>query len=289
MQWWDGFSAVTDLSNPDGKKWFKGQLDYLIDTYQVDGFKFDGGDAVHYSASRMLGAAKSFQSGITPNQHSELFVQLGLDYPMNEYRACWKMGGQPIAQRLRDKSHNWEDLRKLIPGSVCQGIMGYPFTCPDLIGGGEFLSFINLEEVDQELIVRAAQCHALSPMMQFSVAPWRVLNKKHLEICKAMADLHTTMGDEILALAKESAQTGEPIVRHLEYEYPHQGFIECDDQFLLGDSILVAPVLSKGARKRMIQFPPGRWKGDDGSLVKGSCELEVDAPIHRLPWYRKVE
>ncbi len=138
MQWWDGFSAVTDLSNPDGKKWFKGQLDYLIDTYQVDGFKFDGGDAVHYSASRMLGPAKSFQSGITPNQHSELFAQIGLDYPMNEYRACWKMGGQPIAQRLRDKSHNWEDLRKLIPGSVCQGIMGYPFTCPDLIGGGEF-------------------------------------------------------------------------------------------------------------------------------------------------------
>ncbi len=125
--------------------------------------------------------------------------------------------------------------------------------------------------------------------MQFSVAPWRVLNKKHLEICKAMAELHTTMGDEILALAKESAQTGEPIVRHLEYEYPHQGFIDCDDQFLLGDSILVAPVLWKGARKRMIQFPSGRWKGDDGSLVKGPCELEVDAPIHRLPWYRKVE
>lgn len=288
MHWWDGFSAVLDLTNPNGRQWFKHQLDSLMSVYGVDGFKFDGGDAVHYSEKCMLVPTKSFQE-VSPNTHCELFAHVGLDYPLNEYRACWKMGGQPIAQRLRDKHHNWEDLRKLIPGIINQGLMGYPFTCPDLIGGGEYLSFRNLDRVDQELIVRAAQCHALMPMMQFSVAPWRVLNKKNLEICLDMALLHTRMGEEILALAKEAARTGEPIIRPLEYEYPHQGYVDIIDQFLLGKKILVAPVLEKGATKRSVYFPPGKWQGDDQSIVTGPIILNVVAPLTSLPWYRKID
>jgi len=288
MNWWDGFSAVLDLSNPKGRKWFKLQLDNLMDVYGVDGFKFDGGDAVHYSEKRMLVPAKSFQE-VNANIHCELFARVGLDYPLNEYRACWKMGGEPIAQRLRDKEHNWQDLHKLIPGIINQGLMGYAFTCPDMIGGGEYLSFRNLDNVDQELIVRAAQCHALMPMMQFSVAPWRVLNNNNLQICRDMALLHARMGEEILSLARDAARTGEPIVRPLEYEYPHQGYVDVADQFLLGDKILVAPVLEKGAVKRSIHFPPGKWQGDDQSVVTGPVTLEVEAPLTRLPWYRKID
>ena len=118
MEWWDGFSAVVDLTNPEGYRWFKAQLDRLMTTYGVDGFKFDGGDAEHYSGKAMLSKARSFKSDVTPNGHCELFARLGLEYPMNEFRACWKMGGQPLAQRLRDKNHSWEDLRKLVPGSI---------------------------------------------------------------------------------------------------------------------------------------------------------------------------
>lgn len=287
MQWWDGFSNVVDLSNPGGLGWFKKQLDRLIRTYGVSGFKFDGGDAAHYSESRLQSPARSYRDAMTPNLHSELFVRLGLDYPFNEYRAAWKMGGQPIAMRLRDKRHDWEDLAKLVPGSINQGLMGYPFTCPDLIGGGEYLSFIDLQAVDQELIVRAAQCHALMPMMQFSVAPWRVLSAENLAICLEMARLHARMGEEILQLARDAARTGEPMVRSLEYQYPHRGYAGICDQFLLGESILVAPVLEKGARTRIIRFPEGMWHGEDGTAVKGPAVIEVEAPLSRLPWYRK--
>ena len=41
-----------------------------------------------------------------------------------------------------------------------------------------------------------------------------------------------------------SAKTGEPIIRHMEYAFPHQGFVDCKDQFMLGDRYLVAPVLT---------------------------------------------
>ncbi|MBN1480574.1 alpha-galactosidase [candidate division KSB1 bacterium] len=289
MQWWDGFSNVIDLSHPQGLAWFNKQLDFLVETYGIDGFKFDGGDAVHYSQQRFLSPTVSYDKEITPNEHSELFVKLGLDYPFNEYRAAWKMAGQPIAMRLRDKRHDWEDVQKLVPGSIAQGLMGYPFTCPDMIGGGEYLSFIDLESVDQELIVRAAQCHALMPMMQFSVAPWRVLDEKNLHICVEMAQLHTNMGDEIVTLAKESAKTGEPIVRSLDYEFPNNGYEEITDQFLLGSSILVAPVVEKGARTRTVVFPPGTWKDQEGMEFVGPSMEIVEAPLEKLPWFRKVK
>lgn len=289
MQWWNGLSNVIDMSNPKGQKWFKKQLDYLVEEYGVDGFKLDGGDAIHYSSERFLNKTRSYKSDITPNEHSELFVKFGVQYPFNEYRAAWKMGGQAVAMRLSDKSHSWRDLQKLVPGGLNQGIMGYPFTCPDLIGGGEYLSFQDAEKIDQELIVRAAQCHALMPMMQFSVAPWRVLNQENLNICVEMAALHVTMGDKILELAKLSAKTGEPIIRSLEYEFPGNGYENIKDQFLLGDDILVAPVLTKGAVTRSIVFPQGTWKGDDGSVVKGPAQKEIEAGIERLPWYRKIK
>ena len=44
VQWWDGFSAVADLTSPEAR-WFTGQLRRLVEAYGVDGFKFDGADA----------------------------------------------------------------------------------------------------------------------------------------------------------------------------------------------------------------------------------------------------
>lgn len=54
-----------------------------------------------------------------------------------------------------------------------------------MIGGGEFGSFLDIDtdNFDQELIVRSCQIHAFMPMMQFSVAPWRILDREHLDIC----------------------------------------------------------------------------------------------------------
>ncbi len=287
-EWWDGYSAVVDLTNPTGKQWFKAQLDRLVKDYGVDGFKFDGGDARYYSARLMFMPPRAFDPRVTPNGHSEEFARLGLDYPLNEYRATWKMGGQPLAQRLRDKNHDWADLRKLIPGILNQGVMGYAFTCPDLIGGGEYLSFHGLKTIDEELVVRAAQVHALMPMMQFSAAPWRVLHPGNMEIARQAAKLHEQAGPEILALAKRSAATGEPIVRSLEYQYPSRGYGAITDQFLLGEEVLVAPVLHKGATERTVIFPPGAWRGDDGRTVRGPAKETVKAPLTRLPWWRRV-
>lgn len=281
VRWWNGASAIIDLTNPEGEQWYIDQMENLQKKYGVDGFKLDAGDPEFYNN------VYSYKD-VLPNEHTEKHASIGLRFPMNEYRASWKMAGQALAQRLRDKDHTWEHLNTLIPDIIAQGLNGYAFTCPDMIGGGELDSFLDTSILDEELIVRSAQCHALMPMMQFSVAPWRILNQENLKICKNMANLHTQFGNEILIIANESGKTGEPIVRSMEYMFPNKGYEKIRDQFMLGNHILVAPVLEKGKVSRFINFPKGKWQGEDGSFVKGPVRLEVDAPINRLPWYRKI-
>jgi alpha-glucosidase (family GH31 glycosyl hydrolase) len=281
VPWWNGQSALLDLTVPEAGEWFRGRLDHLMETYGVDGFKLDAGDPEYYVD---VIASKD----IAPNDHAELFAEIGLHYTLNEYRATWKMGGQPLAQRLRDKGHSWEDLHTLIPHMLTSGLSGYAFTCPDMIGGGLMGSFINLEKVDQELMVRSAQTHAFMPMMQFSVAPWRVLNEEHFEATKQAIEKRARFVDRIMELAHEAARTGEPIVRYMEYEYPGHGYATVTDQFLLGSDILVAPVLQPGAVTREVIIPPGEWRGDDGRTHTGPGTISRPVTLNDIPHYVRV-
>jgi len=281
IRWWNGASACLDLSNPKAQEWFKGRLDFLVNEFGVDGFKFDAGDADFY-----INDVVSFKKG-TPNDQTTWFAELGLKYPLNEYRASWKMAGLPLVQRLRDKGHNWEDLQKLIPDQMSQSVMGYTYTCPDMIGGGEYQSFLQASTIDQELVVRSAQVHALMPMMQFSVAPWRVLSKENEAICLEMAKLHLKMGPKILELAWQASKTGEPIVKPMALAFPVGGFETVKDQCMLGDNILVAPVVEKGVRSGKVVFPEGKWKGDDGKTITGGKTIEITVPLERLPYFTK--
>lgn len=281
VSWWNGFSAVLDLSNPVAEEWFKLQLDFLQEEYGVGGFKFDAGDARYYTKGLSKG-------NVSANEQTELFGKIGLKYPLNEYRAMWKMGGQPLVQRLRDKSHNWDDLRKLVPSMLLQGIMGYYFNCPDLIGGGEFTSFLGNATIDQELIVRSAQCHALMPMMQFSVAPWRVLDKKHFKAVKQAVETRMKYVDYILEEAKKTAKSGEPTIRSLEYSYPGNQYGRINQQFLIGEKLLVAPVLQKGETQHKVILPKGRWKAFNGKIYDGNSEIIVPVTINDLPYFEKI-
>lgn len=281
IKWWNGYSAEVDFTNPAASDWYRQQLAYLQSEYGVDGFKLDAGDMEYYPPEGI-----SYVKA-TPNEQSEAWGAIGLAFPLNEYRAMWKRGGQPLVERLRDKAHNWEDLQTLVPNMLAAGLLGYQFTCPDMIGGGEFTSFIDNARLDQDLFVRSAQIHALMPMMQFSASPWRVLDTVHFNAVKKAVALRQRFTPYILQLAKQSAQTGEPIARHMEYVFPKQGFAKCKDQFMLGDKIMVAPVVDKSF-KRNVVFPKGKWKSESGKIFKGPAVKSFDAGIGQLLWFENV-
>lgn len=279
-RWWNGFGAVLDCTCPAAVQWLEARLEELRVRFGVDGFKFDAGDPVFYAADD-----RSFEPA-SPAEHCERWGRLGLRYRLNEFRACWKLAGLPLVQRLKDKRHSWgeDGLRALIPHALAQGLMGYAYGCPDMIGGGEYASFLaDSHRLDEELFVRYAQCSALFPMMQFSAAPWRVLDEAHSRFCIEAAQLHTRMAPYILRLAEHAAAAGEPLLRHMEYVFPGEGYAGVDDQFMLGNELLVAPVLEKGAVRRTVKLPPGIWTDERGTRYEGPSVQEVPAPLSRLP------
>ena len=133
--------------------------------------------------------------------------------------------------------------------------------------------------------MRSAQSHALMPMMQFSVAPWRVLDTVHLNAVKTAVKTREKFVPLIMQLATTAATAGEPIVRKMEFEFPNQGFAAVNDQFMLGDSILVAPMNQPG-NARKVMLPKGNWTADDGKKYKGPIQIDIAVPLERLPWFR---
>ena len=100
------------------------------------------------------------------------------------------------------------------------------------------------------------------PSMQYSIPPWHYNESIVNDICKRYVDIHEELVFPILInAAKKAVITGEPIIRPMWWNDSNDATnLIIDDQYLLGDSLLVAPILDKGAVKRDIYLPKGNWQ-----------------------------
>lgn len=282
-KWWSGYSAMIDFTNPDAVSWMYDQLDNLVDRYGIDGYKFDAGDASIYRDDDII------YKPMPARNQTTAFNRMGEKYRFNEFRAAHNSGGRPIVARLHDKNHKWDDrgINTLIPNTTVQSLLGYAYSCPDMVGGGMYGT---IDSFDEELFVRWAQANALMPMMQVSIAPWRVLTQESWRLVQKAIRLHKKFGKYIYQLAQEAAKTGEPIFRCMEYQFPNQGFEHTNDQFMLGEEYMVAPVVKKGQSSRSVKFPEGKWCDAKGKMVSdGNETLVLDAPLDTLLYFKKCE
>ncbi len=292
VRWWNGFGAILDLSNPVDAEYLDNQLQALIHDFGVDGFKFDGGTLHSYTNTTDVngthcGTADGTYSAAEKNI---AWNQFGMRYAYHEYKDTFKGGGAPVVQRLSDRRHRWnsEGIASILPDSLAQGLIGHPFICPDMIGGGEWSYNARPGfHLDEELFIRMAQVSIFFPMMQFSLAPWRVLSPEGLAAVRRCAELHAQFAPELLQILRQSAQTGEPVVRTLEYAYPHCGYERIHDEFMCGDDILVCPVVTKGTREKELIFPAGRWADAAGNIYTEGRHV-VATPVEQLAWFRRI-
>ena len=289
MRWWNGVSAILDFTNPYDCEYLDAQLRHLCDDYGVDGFKFDGGNVDQYNDDHVINGV--YAPGAKPAEINSAWNDFGRRFAFHEFKDTYKGGGKNCIQRLHDRDHSWTDngINEIIPCAINAGLLGHPFICPDMIGGGEWLNrYTPGFKTDEELFVRMAQCSALFPMMQFSWAPWEALNEENTQLCIDSAKLHLSMSEDIQRLVDEATVTGEPIIRCLEYNDPGQGYEEIKDEFMLGEDILVCPVVTKNTTSRKVIFPKGKWIDCQGNVYDGRTEQLLDAPLNKLLWFRKV-
>ncbi|MCB0296231.1 MAG: glycoside hydrolase, partial [Calditrichaeota bacterium] len=115
------------------------------------------------------------------------------------------------------------------------------------------------------------------------------LDERHFAAVKKSVAIREQYKDYILELAVKAAETGEPIMRPMEFVYPDQGYAAIIDQFLLGDRLLVAPVLNKGAAVRTVVVPEGRWKSFDGQIISGPKTVEIKVRLDDLPYFELIQ
>ncbi len=283
--WWNGYSAILDLTKEQDRIFLDRQLRRLMDDIGIDGFKFDGGSLEDYTGIKS--ANKSVNQDHTPAERNIAWNEFGAKYRYHEYKDSFKSGGKRTVQRIRDKLHAWgsNGLADLIPNAIAQGLLGYPFICPDMVGGGDWIVKARKMPVDQELFVRMAQCSALFPMMQFSWAPWEALDGEHLAYVREAHDLHVAFSHRLLGLIEEAYSTGEPILRNLEYNYPRSGYERIKDEYMLGRDILVAPVITRGQTVRTVILPAGSWQGFDGKEYEGARSHDIPVTAADLPYF----
>ena len=92
----------------------------------------------------------------------------------------------------------------------------------------------------------------------------------------------------ILEQARHSAQTGEPIVRAMDYMFPGEGFEECNDQYMLGDKYLVVPQKDVLGLMNGELSPTERSVGRESTRVLfQSIKLTINNKFHVKQFFRR--
>src|SRR3712207_5339860 len=164
------------------------------------------------------------------------------------------------------------------------GMSGFPFYAHD-IGGFSGLP-------DGELYVRWAQLGLLSSHARAHGTPPRepwAFGPEVEAVVRRSVELRYRLLPYLWTLAVEAGRTSLPVVRPLLLEFPDDpGAVGVDDQYLLGDRLLVAPVLEEGARARRVYLPPGAWVDRaTGEPVAGGRHLVFDAPLDTVPLFHR--
>ncbi|RZB39964.1 putative family 31 glucosidase [Asbolus verrucosus] len=284
--WWDGNPAhYIDFTNDEARSWFIDRLKLLQELHGIDSFKFDAGESDYPPPNAVF----SGDVEMSPNSITSAYV-----------RTCATFGGLievrsatqdlPIFLRILDKDSRWSlnnGLHSLITSLLQLNINGYTLVLPDMIGGNGYA-----EQPTAELIARWTQANTFMPTMQFSYLPWDITSEDFdgLEIIKKYVALHEQYADEILNAMNNSITNGIPVNPPIWWVDPlNVEALKVNDQYLLGEKILVAPVIQEGAISRDVYLPSGSWKdGNDGTIYEGPQLLKAYAsPIDVLPFFIK--
>ena len=268
-------------------------ISFFKTEYGVSSFKFDAGETnwIPYRS-------KSTKPMANPNTYTTLYAELAYKADMKirhqEVRAAVNSQHLPVFVRMMDKDSNWgykNGLKTLIPHVLTFGLIGYPFVLPDMIGGNAYSGYITgTVYPDRELFIRWLEATVFMPSLQFSVTPW-LYDEEVVEITKKMVALHEKYAPVIIELAKDCVTSGAPINRPLWWLDPEDETCQTiDSEFLLGNDILVAPVLDKGATCRHIYLPVGEWRDElrNGEVLTGGMWLkDYKVELHELAYFTR--
>jgi alpha-glucosidase len=187
-----------------------------------------------------------------------------------------------------DNSSWWEHLWMAVPQLQNLGLSGVAFCGVDV--GGFF------DDTTPELLARFTEFGVLQPFCRNHSAmntipqePWR-FGEPWTSICREMIELRMRLLPYLYAAFEDASRTGAPILRPLLFDHPEDPVTyTTDDEFLLGDALLAAPISRPGIEHRHVYLPQGTWAHWwTGERVTGPAHVLAHAPLGRPALYARA-
>lgn len=277
---WNDMNEPTDFVDPDGQK-------------KNDVLSYDEGQQTSQAKNRnvygMLMDRATYEGllGLRPNQRPFVLSRSGYA-GVQRYAAVW----------TGDNESTWGALKLSLPMFETLGLSGEPFVGAD-IGGfidqgpTPFDSIETFGRLDGELLVRWYQVGFLTPLCRnhkvnwgTDQEPWRFgpyyedIIRKYLKLrYRLMPFLYTTM--------EEAHRLGTPAFRPLLLNFQtDRNTLTLEDEFMIGDVLLAAPVLSPHTTSRSVYLPAGTWFDFwTGKAHDGGKAIQAQAPLETVPLF----
>ncbi len=286
-----------DFTNPATAEYIKGFLRAMITTYGMDGWMADFGEWAPVDAVLSTGRDPMLAHNTFPAEwhrlSREVFEEERPDGDWAVFTRSGWAGEQGVAQIvwIGDQEADFlpsDGLPTVVPAMLNLGLTGMPFVTHDIAGfsGGPST---------KELWLRWCELGAFTPIMRTHEGLKRSLNwnwdgdAETTAHFRRFARIHELLLPELLELAEAAASSSLPILRHLTLVFPDDvASRTVADQFMLGDTLLVAPVVTEGATTKQVYLPPGTWFHVwTGTMYTGGQSVVVDAPIGQPPVFSR--
>ncbi len=262
--------------------------------YDFDLYRYHIGPVLQVGNIYPVVYAKSFYDGM---------VAAGQENPLNLLRCAWA-GSQRYGALVwsGDIDTQFRTLREQCAAGLSMAMAGIPWWTTDIGGfhGGD-----QNDPSYRELLVRWFQFGAFCPVFRLhghrmhgeeSPNPAKAgtggpnevwsYGEEVYEILKRYLFLREEMRPYVARTMRCTHETGAPVMRPLFYDFPKDGkAVGVEDEYMFGDSVLVAPVMELGVRSRPVYLPEGEtWvEAHTGKEYAGGQTVEADAPLEVIP------
>ncbi len=257
---WQPGMALVDFTNPNAAQWYRQKLKKLLDI-GVDCFKTDFGERIPvrdicwYDGSD----AEDMHNYYTYLYNRTVFELLGQERGAGEavvFARSAVAGGQRFPVHWGgDCSATYSSMAETMRGGLSLACCGFAFWSHDISGFEQTASADIYKRWCQfGLLSSHSRLHGSSSYR----VPW-LFDEEACVVLKEMVELKCRLMPYLYRLAVEAHENGLPMMRPMFVEFPQdRSCLPLDMQYMLGDSLLVAPVFEESGEVEYY-LPEGSW------------------------------
>jgi alpha-D-xyloside xylohydrolase len=289
LTWWLGRAGAVDFSNPEAVEWwFELQKPLLRDGVYF--FKNDGGEYLPENSQSALGIDPEEYHNIYSFYYSRATFEKSQEYHGKDRalifsRTTWAGTQRFPAIFLGDQTPKFKYIQSTMRCGLNMSLLGFTYWGADVFG--------LYRKPDSEIHKRYSQWALFNPIARYFSAPqmpernpWGI-DRSCEENFRRHVNLRMQLLPYYYRLAHQAFHTGVPIIRPLYLEFQdHDEVKALWEQAMIGDTLMISPVLKSGAHQQRVFFPRGVWYSWwDDTCYHGPGWQEIEVKTEYIPLF----